>query len=280
MSIHVMSNVWQKSQHTGAHLLMMLAIADFADDQGRAYPAVSTLAGKCRVKARAANYTIADLRDSGELEVKVARGPRGANLYRIVLDQLGVLREAVAPLQPAAPLHRVASLQSVAGGGQLGAPLQSSAPLQPGARTPAPGCTPPLHPGAAKPSLNHQEPSVEAIASVGKADLPASRGTKKLMVSLKTWIGALNGEQAIPADDAVFVYAEQVGLSAEFLELAWKEFLARYSEPDAKRYRDWRAVFRKAVRANWLKLWYATGDGSYALTTAGTQAQRAWKESA
>lgn len=171
MSIHVMSEVWRRSQHGGPHLLMMLAIADFADDIGRAYPAVSTLAEKCRVKSRAANYTIADLRDSGELEVRVGHGPRGANLYRIILDRLGVSRGATAPLQGSASLHRTASLQSAKEVLHSGAPPQATASLQPDAPTPATNCATPLQPGADKPSLNHQEPSQEAFASVGKADI-------------------------------------------------------------------------------------------------------------
>ncbi|TWD77471.1 hypothetical protein FB547_1095 [Variovorax beijingensis] len=160
MSILVMSRVWQESSHSGAHLLMMLAIADFADDQGRAYPSVSTLAQKCRVKPRAANYSLADLKESGELEIKIGRGPRGANLYRIALDRLGAGREDRRPLQHVAPMQPGAPLQSIA-------PPQCAAPLQPGAQTPATGCMFPLHPVAPKPSLNHQEPSVEATASVG-----------------------------------------------------------------------------------------------------------------
>lgn len=165
MSIAVMVRVWEQSQHSGAHLLMMLAIADFADDRGRAYPSVSTLAQKCRVKPRAANYTISDLKASGELEIKIGQGPHGTNLYRIVLDRLGADRGGSLPLQPGAPLQCAAPPHSIA-------PLQQIASLQPGAHTPATECTPPLQPGAPKPSLNRQEPSEEATASVGKADMP------------------------------------------------------------------------------------------------------------
>jgi hypothetical protein len=153
MSILVMNCVWKKSQHGGSHLLMLLAIADFADDQGRAYPSVSTLAKKCRVKPRAANYTIAELKGSGELEVMTGRGRHGANLYRIAIDRLGAGREDRQPLQCAAPLQSIA-------------PLQESAPLQLVAHTPAMDCATPLQPIAPKPLLNHQEPSVEGIASV------------------------------------------------------------------------------------------------------------------
>ena len=150
-----MSKVWQQSQHSGAHLLMLLAIADFADDRGRAYPSINTLAQKCRVKSRAVNYSLADLRDSGELEIKEGAGPRGTNMYRILLDRLGAERKSAATLQGVAPL------QECAGGLQPSAPMQEIAPLQPSAHTPAMDCAYPLQPGAPKPSLNHQEPSIE-----------------------------------------------------------------------------------------------------------------------
>lgn len=83
------------------------------------------------------------------------------------------------------------------------------------------------------------------------------------------------GQKLIPEDDPVFAYAERVGLPDDFLRLAWREFHDRYSDSTKpKRYRDWRAVFRNAVRGNWFKLWWHDGNG-YALTTAGMQAAKA-----
>lgn len=95
------------------------------------------------------------------------------------------------------------------------------------------------------------------------------------VVSLGAWITTTKakGEKPIPDDDPVFAYADRIALPREFLSLAWREFRGRYLEPEAKKYRDWRAVFRKAVRGNWLKLWYVAGD-VYQLTTVGLQAQR------
>lgn len=104
------------------------------------------------------------------------------------------------------------------------------------------------------------------------------RGGKTPAIGLKAWIVAVKaqGEAPIPEGDPVFAYAEDVGIPREFLALAWGEFKHRYSQPEAKRYRDWRAVFRKAVRGNWLKLWWLdAGSGVYALTTVGEQARRA-----
>jgi hypothetical protein len=47
-----------------------------------------------------------------------------------------------------------------------------------------------------------------------------------------------------------------------------------------KRYTDWRAVFRKYVRANYMKLWYVTNDGTYDITSTGKQAQNKHKRAA
>jgi hypothetical protein len=46
MSIHIMTQVWERSQHKGRALLLILAIADNANDQGLAYPSAKTLAKK------------------------------------------------------------------------------------------------------------------------------------------------------------------------------------------------------------------------------------------
>lgn len=105
---------------------------------------------------------------------------------------------------------------------------------------------------------------------------PGASGSKATAISLATWLNhcKASGEQAIPEDDPVFTYAEQAGIPLDMLRLCWIEFRSRYSEPGAKRYKDWRSVYRKAVRGNWLKLWFCNQEG-YTLTTAGLQAQRA-----
>ena len=103
-----MARVWAHSKHGGTELLLMLAIADFADDDGNAYPAVGTLAEKCRMSSRNANHLLATLRESGELEIRLNEGPRGTNRYRIALPSFeGVKRAAIAkppkPLKPTSP---------------------------------------------------------------------------------------------------------------------------------------------------------------------------------
>lgn len=94
-------------------------------------------------------------------------------------------------------------------------------------------------------------------------------------VSFADWLAAekLAGRKPIPEDDTVFDYAKSAGIPDEMLSLVWAEFRARYRENSKKRYTDWRAVFRNAVRGNWFKLWFFDETGAYRLTTAGRQAE-------
>ncbi|MFC3247068.1 hypothetical protein [Chromobacterium piscinae] len=74
----------------------------------------------------------------------------------------------------------------------------------------------------------------------------------------------------------MFEYAAQAGIDSEFLRLAWIEFRTTYTDKLAsKRYVDWRAHFRDAVRRNWYKLWWMKDDGTCELSTAGLQARNA-----
>lgn len=86
MSIRVMSQVWANSRHKGSALIMLLAIADFADDDGYAYPAVETLASKSRMSERNTRYVLETLTRSGELLVEHGTGPKGCNRYRVQIS--------------------------------------------------------------------------------------------------------------------------------------------------------------------------------------------------
>lgn len=104
---------------------------------------------------------------------------------------------------------------------------------------------------------------------------PQAGRTIKAATALKTYLDACKAEskKPIPETDTVFDYANEAGIDRDFLGLHWLEFKDRYSEPGAKRYKDWPTVFRKSVRGNWFRLWYAV-DGGYALTTTGQQAKK------
>jgi hypothetical protein len=122
-------------------------------------------------------------------------------------------------------------------------------------------------PSSSSSSSSSEEKSLPLPASIKKASGP---------ISLQTFLDQCkaSNRKPIPEDDAVFQYAASAGITQEFLRLQWFEFKDRYMTPGAKRYASWPTVFGKSVRGNWFKLWFASSDGGYALTTVGQQAQR------
>ncbi len=81
-----MSYVWEHSTHKGTELLTLLAIADFAHDDGKgAYPSIPMLARKTRMSKRQTQYVLRTLQQSGELRIDYKQGPHGVNVYAISL---------------------------------------------------------------------------------------------------------------------------------------------------------------------------------------------------
>ena len=105
---------------------------------------------------------------------------------------------------------------------------------------------------------------------------PQAEGRTRGAVQIDTFIHRCkeSGEKVIPEGDAVFRYAEEVGLPLEFVRLAYREFVER-NRARKKRYKDWRQAFQNCVRENWYRLWWADNDGNFQLTTNGVQAQKA-----
>lgn len=97
VSVKVMTWVWDQSQATGSALLVLLAIADNASDDGsNAWPSVATLCRKTRLKERAVQSCVADLQALGELQVERQaggpadlRGDRRPNRYRVIMTRRG-----------------------------------------------------------------------------------------------------------------------------------------------------------------------------------------------
>jgi len=85
MSIRWMSAVWMKSPYRGERLLLHLALADFANDEGTCFPSVRTLARKARCSEVWARQSLQEMVSDGLLEVLERGGGRGrSNLYRLL----------------------------------------------------------------------------------------------------------------------------------------------------------------------------------------------------
>ena len=68
MSIRVMTHVWDCGQYNGSKLLLLLALADFAHDDGaNVYPSVDTLAQKTRCDRRTVQRNLRQLEGEGAI---------------------------------------------------------------------------------------------------------------------------------------------------------------------------------------------------------------------
>lgn len=114
MSIQTMSRVWEHSNLGSTQLLLLLAIADFSNDEGVAWPSVRTLARKIRMSERNTHYLLTKIIKTGELAIEKNKGPRGCNLFRVQILQganlsgmqqvaLGGAMDGAKGVQPTAP---------------------------------------------------------------------------------------------------------------------------------------------------------------------------------
>jgi len=76
-----MTWVWEHSTHKEGSLLVLLAIADIADDEGKAWPSIARIAAKARLSERQTQYILRSLETSGELSVDRGGGRHHTNVF-------------------------------------------------------------------------------------------------------------------------------------------------------------------------------------------------------
>ena len=157
--------VWEDSNATGTARLVLLALANYANEDGTAWPALSTLARDTRLSVRQVRYLLRHLDDAGELQTAIGSGPRGTNVYRLT------------PGNALPPPGNVLPRQSTA------APRQSSVV------TPGSTASLPRQPIAADPLRTVIEPSV-AVSEWEEhhdlaAPLPRRQLTRQVLDRLK-----------------------------------------------------------------------------------------------
>jgi hypothetical protein len=79
-----MSRVWEIGPNDKSEILVLLAIADFCNDDGECWPSVSGLARKARMTERGIQKIIVRLIQRGWLHVTPNAGRKGCNLYRVL----------------------------------------------------------------------------------------------------------------------------------------------------------------------------------------------------
>ena len=83
MSIRIMSAVFESETLGPTERLIMLSLADHADDEGRCYPSIDRLSRRTGLSERAVQTNIAKLRDQGYIKVVLGGGKGRSNLYFI-----------------------------------------------------------------------------------------------------------------------------------------------------------------------------------------------------
>lgn len=81
MSVEVTAAVWKSSKASGTALLVLLAIADYADRDGRAYPSITSIAEKVRTSERNVQKLLRKLEAMGEIGVQIMGGRHNCNVY-------------------------------------------------------------------------------------------------------------------------------------------------------------------------------------------------------
>lgn len=122
-----MSQVWESGPQDKAETLVLLALADFCNDDGECWPSVASIARKARMTERGAQKIIARLVGCGWVHIDQNAGRRGCNLYTVSAPEHGSPRTVFTPNASAKPPNTV--------------------PRTPEPRSP-------------EPSYNHQEPSL------------------------------------------------------------------------------------------------------------------------
>jgi hypothetical protein len=102
MSIKVMSWVWEHGPDGPGELLVLLALANFADDDGACWPSIARVAHLARMSERNARRVIRKLELGGYLTVELGGGRAGANRFESKPGQFAP--RTICP--PGHPRHR------------------------------------------------------------------------------------------------------------------------------------------------------------------------------
>lgn len=81
MSIRIMSAIFDSLSLGPTERLIMLALADHADDDGRCYPSMARLSQRTGLSERAIQTNVKNLTDAGYLKVITGGGKSHSNLY-------------------------------------------------------------------------------------------------------------------------------------------------------------------------------------------------------
>jgi hypothetical protein len=81
VSVKVMSAVWDREDLDASERLVMLSLADHADDEGVCYPSIARLCKRTSMSDRGVQKVLVRLQERGFLRVEIGAGRSGSNRY-------------------------------------------------------------------------------------------------------------------------------------------------------------------------------------------------------
>ncbi len=260
MSVRVMSLVWDSFPRGGSDKLVMLAMADWCNDQGGSlHPSHAAVAKKCCMSRVQAQRIIRLLESEGWLMVvgnQYGGAPGMTKQYRLNVEKLKDLDG----------YQDDTGISGDTGIAEDTGIVQVRDGYHPGAQT-----------GIAGDTQTTIEPSITTSTDEQAHRDDIGRGGKKTTFAKFVETCKAKGEKVIPDDHSVFEYAETVGIDTEMLEIAWREFKGYWltGEGKSKRRADWRGTYLNAVKQNRARLWFIRAGEVASWTTVGEQARRA-----
>lgn len=155
MAIEVSCAVWKWSKQKGSNLLLLIAIADYANAEGIAWPSVNSLSQRTRMGPRYVQKMLRQLEEDGEI-VTVKR-TNTSSVYRVTVRD-----PAANPSSPPLP-------NSVSPGGEL--------PFAKGANPSSPN-------PSGEPSMNHEHEKAAAIYQAYPRKIARTAALKAIVKAL------------------------------------------------------------------------------------------------
>jgi len=88
VSIRIMSAVWDDASYEGGTLLVLLALADWANDEGYCWPSVGAIAKKVRLSTRQVHRILKQFEDEDVIAIERGGGRSVSNRYRLNMQNI------------------------------------------------------------------------------------------------------------------------------------------------------------------------------------------------
>ena len=97
MSIRMVAAVFDCALDDKGDMLVMLALANFADERGTAYPSIGRIARMARMEPRSVQRILRSLERRGYIRTTRSRGGRQANTYEVIPHPAGASQAKAGP---------------------------------------------------------------------------------------------------------------------------------------------------------------------------------------